>query len=99
MADEKRVNYIQLEQMAEEVGGPDLQALMNYFHELESAVASLGNYYEADRARDLITQLKQIVNQVMAEVEPVCKEFSKVAQEEANHWRTFATSKAAVAKA
>ena len=96
---EKKVNYQQLQQLAEDVSGSDLTLLKNAFHDLEQSVANLSSSYDAQRATDLISQLKQLVNQVMSDIEPVCKEFGKTASEEADRWKTFATSSAQVSKA
>ena len=92
----KNVNYEQLQQLANEVQGHDLNTLQQTFQDLEQAVAGLASVYEAQRATDLITQLKSIVNKVLSEVEPVCKEFGKVANEESDYWRKFATSQAQI---
>jgi len=96
---EKNVHFLTLHQLAHEVGGPDLAALRQAFQQLEQSVAGLGSFYEAQRATDLISQLKQIVQQVMSEIEPVCKEFEKVGSEEADYWKKFATTTAEIPKA
>ncbi|HEX2913503.1 MAG TPA: hypothetical protein VH186_22055 [Chloroflexia bacterium] len=96
MSDEKRVNYVRLQELANEVSGSDLTALRTAFQNLEQSVRGLSNYYEAQRATDLINQLAKLVDKVMSDVEPVCKAFTQRATEEAEHFKKFANSAAQI---